>query len=256
MRLQVLYSALILLGLATEIGLLIVLLVRRQYQTFPVFTIYLAFGVLTDIGIGVLFAGTSSKSLAQSVAISLFPPQYFLEIMVLLEIAWNVLRPVQASLPRGAVQIFALSLALAVLCGILLAWHVANTGSPIYTKIKGPLDLTVGLLRMLIFVVTAAFAQLLGIGWKNKVLRLATALSLYSAVALIVSLVQTHSGPSETLARITAANVTFELGFLLWVFTTKDVRRREFSPQMEQFLVTLAGRAKLARSAVVRMQVK
>jgi hypothetical protein len=109
---------------------------------------------------------------------------------------------------------------------------------------------------MLIFVVTAAFAQLLGIGWKNKVLRLATALSLYSAVALIVSLVQTHSGPSETLARITAANVTFELGFLLWVFTTKDVRRREFSPQMEQFLVTLAGRAKLARSAVVRMQVK
>jgi hypothetical protein len=255
MRLQVLYSALLLLGLITELSLLIILLVRRQYQTFPVFTIYIAFGVFTDIGVGVLFAG-ASKSLAQSVAISLFPAQYFLEIMVLLEIAWNVLRPVQASLPRGALQIFGLSLVFAILCGTLLAWHVANTGSPIYTEIKGPLDLTVGLLRMLIFVVTAAFAQLLGIGWKNKVLRLATALSLYSAVALIVSLVQSHSGPSETLARIGAANYMFELGFLTWVFTTKDVRRREFSPQMEQFLVTLAGRAKLARTALVRMQVK
>jgi hypothetical protein len=42
----------------------------------------------------------------------------------------------------------------------------------------------------------------------------------------------------------------------VWVFTTKEVRRREFSPQMEQFLVTLAGRAKLARTALVRMQVK
>ena len=95
MRLQVLYSALLLLGLITELSLLIILLVRRQYQTFPVFTIYIAFGVFTDIGVGVLFAG-ASKSLAQSVAISLFPAQYFLEIMVLLEIAWNVLRPVQA----------------------------------------------------------------------------------------------------------------------------------------------------------------
>jgi hypothetical protein len=109
---------------------------------------------------------------------------------------------------------------------------------------------------MLIFAVTAGFAQLLGIGWKNQVLRLATALSFYSAVSLILSLVQSHTGPTETLDRIRAANFMFELGSLLWIFTTKDVRRREFSPQMEQFLVTLAGRAKLARSAVVRMQVK
>ena len=63
MRLQVLYSALLLLGLITELSLLIILLVRRQYQTFPVFTIYIAFGVFTDIGVGVLFAG-ASKSLA------------------------------------------------------------------------------------------------------------------------------------------------------------------------------------------------
>jgi hypothetical protein len=255
MRLQVLYSALVVLGLVTEIVLLVVLLVRRQYRTFPVFTIYIAFDVLTDIGIGILFTG-ASKSLAQSVAIILLPPQYFLEVMVLLEIAWHVLRPVQVSLPRRALQIFALSLALAVLCGTLLAWHVDNTGSPIYEKVKGPLDLTVGLLRMLIFAVTAGFAQLLGIGWKNKVLRLATALSFYSAVSLILSLLQSHTGPSETLNRLRAANFMFELGFLLWVFTTKDVRRREFSPQMEQFLVTLAGRAKLARTALVRMQVK
>src|SRR5665213_400860 len=101
MRLQVFYSALVVLGLVTEIVLLVVLLVRRQYRTFPVFTIYIAFDVLTDIGIGILFTG-ASKSLAQSVSITLLPPQYFLEVMVLLEIAWHVLRPVQVSLPRRA----------------------------------------------------------------------------------------------------------------------------------------------------------
>ena len=74
-----------------------------------------------------------------------------------------------------------------LLCGTLLAWHVHDTGNKI-DDFKRPLDLTVGLLRMLIFAATAGFAQVLGIGWKNKVLQFATALSFYSAVDLIVSL--------------------------------------------------------------------
>jgi hypothetical protein len=109
---------------------------------------------------------------------------------------------------------------------------------------------------MLIFAATAGFAQLLGIGWKNKVLQLATALSFYSAVSLIVSLGERHPGTSSALEPLRAVAYALELGFLAWAFTTKEVRRREFSPQMEQFLVTLAGRAKVARTALVRLQVK
>ena len=110
---------------------------------------------------------------------------------------------------------------------------------------------------MLIFVATAAFAQLLGIGWKNKVLQLATALSFYSAVDLIVSLVERYSGEFQGPGCVfVSVASTLEIGFLVWAFTTKEVRRREFSPQMEQFLVTLAGRARHARTALVRMQVK
>ncbi len=99
---------------------------------------------------------------------------------------------------------------------------------------------------MLIFAVTAGFAQLLGIGWKNKVLQLATALSFYSAVDLIANLVQKPQrlAPTDTVDHIKAVNFLFEMCFLVWAFTTKDVRRREFSPQMEQFLVTLAGQSK------------
>jgi len=133
-----------------------------------------------------------------------------------------------------------------LLSGALLAWHLGNTGNKL-KDFKAALDLVVGLLRMLIFVATAAFAQLLGIGWRNRVLQLATALSFYSAVDLVVSLVERYSGGSDNLEHIRALAYVLELGFLLWAFTTKEVRRREFSPQMEQFLVTLAGRAKLAR---------
>jgi hypothetical protein len=254
MSLQALYAAFDLLFVLAEISLLVVLIVRRQYKIFPIFTFYVAFSVLNDIGIGALMVVFSAHA-AQSVAFALLPLEYLIDLTVLLEITWNVLRPVHASLPPGSVRVFVAGIALSLMGGVLLAYHFGNTGNKMQ-DIKIPFDLTVGLLRMLIFAATAGFAQLLGIGWRNKVLQLATGLSFYSAVDLIVSLVGRYSGDSAGLesARVVAA--TLEMSFFVWVFTTKEVRRREFSPQMEQFLVTLAGRAKLARTALVRMQVK
>jgi hypothetical protein len=251
---QVLYATLDLLALVAEVSLLVVLVARRQYRVFPVFTFYVAFSVLSDIGVGGVLA-TGSVHTAQSLAFALLPLEYFVHLAVLLEIAWHVLRPVRASLPHGSVRIFVGAVTVSLLGGMLLAYHFSNTGNKIQ-DIKVPLDLTVGLMRMLIFVSTAAFAQFLGIGWKNKILQLATGLSFYSAVDLIVSLVGRYSGDSPGLESIRVVASVLELSFFMWVFTTKDVERREFSPQMEQFLVTLAGRARTARTALVRMQVK
>jgi hypothetical protein len=254
MSLQALYAAFDLLFVLGEICLLVVLVVRRQYKIFPVFSLYVAFSVLNDIGIGALLV-VVSVHVAQSVAFALLPLEYLIDLAVLLEIAWNVLRPVHTSLPTGSIRVFVAGVALSLAAGVLLAYHFGNTGNKIQ-DIKIPLDLTVGFLRMLIFVATAAFAQLLGIGWRNKVLQIATGLSFYSAVDLIVSLVGRYSGDSAGLESVRVVAATLEMGFFVWVFTTKEVRRREFSPQMEQFLVTLAGRARHARTALVRMQVK
>jgi hypothetical protein len=254
MSLQALYATLGLLQVLGEISLLVVLVLRRTYKTFPVFSFYIAFSVLNDIGTGALLV-VFSAHVAKSVAFALLPLGYLIDLAVLLEITWNVLRPVHASLPRGSVRVFIAAVALSLGGGIVLAYHFGNTGNKIQ-DIKVPLDLTVGLLRMLIFVATAAFAQLLGIGWRNKVLQLATGLSFYSAADLIVSLVGRYSGDSASLESVRVVAATLEMGFFVWVFTTKDVERREFSPQMEQFLVTLAGRAKHARTVLVRMQVK
>jgi hypothetical protein len=254
MSLRALYASVSLLALLAEISLFIVLVVRRQYKSFPIFTLCVACNLLSDIGVGILIVA-APPHVGRSVAFGLLPLQYLLDLGVLLEISWNVLRPVYTSLPQGSVAVFAAAMGLAVLSGVLLAYHLGNSGNKIQ-DIKAPLDLMVGLLRMLIFVVTAGFSQLLGIGWKNKVLQLATGLSFYSAADLIATLVERYSGDSSGLEAVRVLAWAIELFFFLWVFTTKEVRRREFSPQMEQFLVTLAGRAKLARRALVRTQVK
>lgn len=56
MGLQAWYAALGLLGFVAEMGLLVILLTRRQYRTFPVFTLYIAFNVLTDVGLAAIMA--------------------------------------------------------------------------------------------------------------------------------------------------------------------------------------------------------
>jgi hypothetical protein len=253
MSLEALYASLALLGLVAEISLLVILLVRRQYKAYPVFTFYIAFNVLTDVGLEVAFA--ASPHVGQSIAFLLLPLQYMIDLGVLFEVAWHVLQPVHSSLPPGTIRVFVGLIVLAMLGGTLLAWEFRNSGNQI-NDIKRPLDLTVGFLRMLIFAVTAGFAQVLGIGWKNKVLQLASALSFYSAVDLIVSLAARHSAGLDAYERIRGLAYVLELGFLIYAFTTKEVGRREFSPQMEQFLITLAARARVARTALVRMQVK
>jgi hypothetical protein len=254
MNLHALYAAAVLLCFVAEIGLLAILVLRRQYRVFPIFTLYIAFNLMSDVLLGLSVALYSLQA-GRSLQFASLPLMYLLELCVLFEIAWNVFRPVHTSLPKGTIRVFLGLVLLAVLGGTLLAWDVHHTDNSI-EHIKHPLDLTVGLLRMLIFVATAGFAQMLGVGWKDRVLQLATALSFYSAVDLIVSLSERHSHGSTSLEPIKAVAYLFEVGFLVWAFTTKEVRRREFSPQMEQFLVTLAGRAKIARTALVRMQVK
>ena len=71
---------------------------------------------------------------------------------------------------------------------------------------------------MLIFAATAGFAQVLGIGWKNKVLQLATALSFYSAVDLIVSLGSVTTAAlrpwSHSVERAYLSNWAFSCGSL------------------------------------------
>ncbi len=254
MSLQVIYSVFAVLGLVAEISLLVVLFVRRHYLTFPVFTLYIIVNTASDIGVGLLMSNSPAHTV-RAMAVSLMPLMYLLELGVLFEIAWNVLQPVHVSLPHGVLKVFIATMAIAVAGGAVLAWHFDSLNGRV-NDLKDPLDLTVGLLRMLIFALTASFAQMLGIGWKNKVLQLATALSFYSAVDLVISLAERISGHYNSLEPIHGVAYALELGFLVYAFTTKDVERREFSPQMEQFLVTLAGRAKLARTVLVRMQVK
>ena len=251
MGLQALDLLIGIIGLVAEIVLLAVLLVRRQYISFPLFTVYVAFNLFSDLSV-VAVAAAYPMGAASALAFLLLPCQYLLDLGVLFEIGCKVLRPGRPGrtvLPSGSLRVFVGLIVVALVWGTLLAWHFQNSGNKLL-EIKRPLDLIDGFLRMLLFAAIAGFAQVLGIGWKDKVLQLATALSFSSAIGLVVSLTVRHDAKFSDLDPIRGLAYLFQLVFLVWAFTTKELPRREFSPQMERFLVTLAVQAKVARSAL------
>ncbi len=105
-------------------------------------------------------------------------------------------------------------------------------------------------MRVLFFLVLAACSQLLSISWRDRELQIATGLGFYSLVSIAVSIVQAGQtvGPLYIhLNEIVGASYLCSLLYWTFSFATKVAPRREFTPQMEGFLLAVAGAARSTR---------
>jgi hypothetical protein len=242
-----------------EALVLYVLWRKRLVRTFPLFSAYLALNLVEDPLAWILHGGSPSTYFRFYFAVTLL--DYALQLLVLLEIAFNVLSPVRRSLPARTVSI----LLGALLVSVLLAAWLAPHGTAARMGAIGVvfLRLTVGLavLRLLVFAVVVGFSQMLGIGWKNHVLQLTTGLAFYGAISLFIQLALSRLNNSGTpayendfhgLIQLQSAAYVGTLLFWIWAFSRNDAPRREFTPQMREVLVTIAGTARRTRLTVTR----
>jgi phosphoglycerol transferase MdoB-like AlkP superfamily enzyme len=234
---------------AAVIGLL---LYRRVWRTLPFFCVYIVWGLLSSVG-------------AYAV-LHFYPASYFtaylsgtavdstLEICVLIELAWSVLRPLRASLPRRA---------LAVVAGLVVAlgaaiWPFAVipgfSNLPAEWHLLMHLQQTTSILRILFFLALAAGSQVLSIGWRNRELQVATGLGFYSFVSIAVAMLHTHASMGSQynhLDEIEVASYFFSLLYWGFSFAQQEAERQEFTPQMQNFLLAMAGTARSTRLAMI-----
>lgn len=153
-------------GVTAE-GSLIALLWRKSVpQSMPVFFAYLCWSFATDIALYSLQAYNPSA----------YPRFYWTQMVidsmmvfaVLVELAWSVLKPIRASLPRRS------WIAIAVLIAVagLLLWPLAGLTVPAHMAALDRgyfrLQQTFAILRVVVFLAMAGFSQLLSIGWRNR----------------------------------------------------------------------------------------
>jgi hypothetical protein len=244
-------------GIAGESLLLFVLLIRRSYRTFPVFFAWVAFTLLLEPTFYWLMIHTSVSTYSRFFFALNFP-QYLLEMGVLIEIALNVISPAKKNLMRAMLIGFACAMLLIVAVGFLVSAQV-NGATLNHTRSLVVINTTMAILRLSTFLLIAGSSQLLGLNWKNHVLQLASGLAFYAVVTLIVEIGHSHlrDGPSYNdtyiaLDHLRIGGYLCTLYFWCYAFAKKEAPRKEFSPQMTNFLVSLSGTTKRQSAVLAR----
>jgi hypothetical protein len=240
-----------LVGVVTETAVLGLLCYRRLWRVLPVFCLYCAWDLFGNAGLFVVLRFSTASYLTVYLAETVVDSA--LEFGVLIELAWSVLRPLRASLPRGALVVVAgLVVALGAAIWPLAIIPGSNNWPPAWHLLVR-LQQTTAILRILFFLVLAGCSQLLSIGWRNRELQVATGLGFYSIVSLAVAMLHTHltMGSQYTqLQQVVVASGLCSLLYWVFSFAQKEPERREFTPQMQSLLLTVAGAARTTRVAL------
>ncbi len=241
-------------GMAAEAVVVFLCVRKRLFADTPVFCSYILWSLIVDIGFYYIRHILNPENFMVAFVGQMITDAAF-QFAVLVELGWAVLKPIRASLPRHTILILA---GLVLFAGAII-WPVTAWAVPHDPHI-GPvsrfcvhMEQTIGALRVVIFLVFAACSQLLSIGWRNRELQIATGLGIYSIFRLTVSLLHTHAQLAPyyaTLETVVVASYSFSLFYWIVTFSQKESERQEFSPQMQNFLLTVAGVARANRIAV------
>jgi len=243
-------------GTAAEAIVLLLLLWRRVFRTLPVFFAYIVWSLLSDLGQSAtanFYPHSSFRIYLISLAIdSLF------QFGVLIELSRSVLSPMAKLLPRWTP--FAVGVVILIVCGAI--WPFAKApGFSQYTlesQLLVHLQQSFSILRILFFLVLAGCSQLLSIGWRDRELQIATGLGVYSMVSLTVSVLHTRQALGASyhlLDQIMVASYVCSLLYWAYCFAQQEAARREFTPQMQNFLLAVAGTARSSRVSLSRSRV-
>lgn len=252
-------SALLIALPAGEAIALVCLLRHKTWRTLPLFVSYLAWGFISDAAL--YFVLNDAPALYQRCYTIQIVVDSILMFSVLVELGWSVLRPVRASLPRQTVLFLAILIAVVG----LLIWPLATKTSP--PNLDDPslllfhLQETFAVLRIVCFLVMAGLSQLLSIGWRDRELQVASGLGLFSIVSLLAMLLHSQMQQVKTGAyhwADLAVSISYLCTLSYWVycFSAKEQERKEFSPQMQQFLLLMGGGARSGSIALTDLPSK
>lgn len=241
-------SSLWLAYVVTEAAVIALLLYRRVWRTLPVFCVNCAWELFSSAGAYAILRFFPASYLTAYLAVTVV--ESALEFGVLIELAWSVLRPFRASLPRGAWVIVA-GLVVALGAAIWPFAVIPGFGSaPAQWHLLVHLQQTTSILQIILFLAFAGCSQLLSIGWRDRELQVATGLGFYSLVSLVVAMLHTHQAMRPLYGQLNQVEVaSYVCSLLYWVysFAQKEAVRQEFTPQMQNLLLAVAGAARSTR---------
>lgn len=239
-------------AILAEASIVGLLLYRRVWRSFPVFSAYLAWVLLSDTGNILIRRHWESHYLGAYVIETAVDAA--LEFGILVELTWSVLKPIRRSLSPK----FLLIVVIAILVLGAMIWPF--TGVELHRQLSMEwhvmirMQQTTAFLRILLFLLIAGCSQLLSIGWRDRELQIATGLGIYSIVSVAVESLQAHYPlqRSQFMQLNQFAAIAYLGSLVYWAvsFATQEAKRREFTPEIQNVLLTMAGAARASRIAL------
>lgn len=232
-------KVLVIAGIAVEVAFIALLTRKRFYRCMPFFYGYMAFGLINDLAL-FLIQHRYPAHFLQAFIVQMCIDSA-MQYVVLVELAWCVLKPARTTLPRGTL----VGLSVVVLAAGAACWPFcgrANVPAPWHflTSVQE----STSILRILFFLVLVAGCQLLSLGWRDRELQVATGLGCYSLVSFAATLLHTHQkvGVSYHWVDI-IVSLSYVSSQVYWIasFVQAEAPRREFTPQMRSVLTAMAG---------------
>jgi len=249
-------TKLFLAGFVAEAAMVALVVFRRVYRTLPFFSAYIVWSLVSD---GVQFSlVTRFPDAYLNIFLTGAIIDYLFIFGVLVELSMSVLRPVRSSLPRGAIIAVGIVIALA---GAAI-WPFAKSPGldqlrPEY-QLLVHLQLTTSALRILFFLALALCSQWLSIGWRDRELQIATGFGFYSLASLSAALFHNNQAVGNAILNtqyhvidlMVVASYVCSIAYWIVCFAQEVPERREFTPQMQSFLLAVAGNARTTRMAM------
>lgn len=234
-----------------EAAVISLLIYKRAFKLIPVFVIYCCWDLAINIG---------SYPIRNNLPADKYLDYYIgetvvdsiLQFCILVELAWSVLRPIRASLSRYTLALISIALlGLAAIIWPFSSVHIANIAPGELLLVH--LLQTVSILRVLFFLALAGCSQLLSLSWRDRELQVITGLGIYSIVSLAVTMYHTHqtTGTQNPMLNFFVIG-SYICSLVYWIicFSQREAQRQEFTPQMQNLLLAMAGVARSDREAL------
>jgi hypothetical protein len=216
------------------------------------FFVYCIWALLSDVlALAILCFAPSRFDLRFYFADTLV--DFAVQLGVLVELAWSVLRPLRVGLSNKAIWVVT---ALVLTAGGII-WPFASISATNATSriwhLTVQMQQTTSFLRILFFLGLAGFSQLLSLGWRDRELQIATGFGFYSLISVGVAALDSHLATRQQFIQLYwVVAVSFLCSLIYWAFSfaRQEADRQEFTPEIRRTLMALAAAARVTRSGL------
>lgn len=228
-----------------NIALFAILIVRRRWAGFPVFTAYMGFETVLGPVLYALVQHGSRNWYARIYWIYVLV-EFVLQLGIVFEIAHIVLKPT-GTWVRDAKSQFILWGAAGLIFAATLPWLVTPPSINFLGRLMVRGELFTSLVVCELIAVVTRTSKSLGLGWRNHVMALGNGWTVWAVVAILVDGLHSYFGAQRyfgVLDQIRTITYLAALGYWSVQFWLEEPARQPISEELSAYIQVLHSRIK------------